>query len=88
MKYQVLDNDKPADCFNHKVDKSWNTNVFDTFDEALEYARAWLAPYGGSYDGKSGIVLKVNEPYDYSGYGDMIEIRGLPTSSSEASEAV
>lgn len=73
--FTVFDNGKPADCFHHKVHPSWKQSTFNTFEEALEYARKWLAPMGGSYDGKEGVVLEVNTPYDYSGCGDLIEIR-------------
>lgn len=41
MRYQVLDNSMPADCFNHKVDDSWEQSTFDSFDDALCYARKW-----------------------------------------------
>ena len=75
--FQVFDGGKPADCHHHKVHSSWDNSIFPTFDEALCYARKWGAPYCGSYDGSEGIQLEVNVPYDYSGYGDMIEIRHL-----------
>ena len=67
--YQVLDNGKPADCFHCNVHESWNKSTYSTFEEALEYARDWLGRYG------IGVVLKPNTPWDYSGYGDIIEIR-------------
>jgi hypothetical protein len=67
--YQVFDNGKPADCFHCNVHESWNNSVYDTFEKALEYANKWLGFFG------SGVVLKLNTPWDYSGYGDMIEIR-------------
>lgn len=69
MKYQVLDNNRPADCFHCKVHESWNKSKYDTFDEALNYARKWLGFYG------TCVVLKPNTPWDYDGFGDMIEIR-------------
>jgi hypothetical protein len=58
MKYQVLDCDLPADCYSHNVHKSWNNSVFDTPEEANEYANKWLGIYGP-------IELKVDEPYYY-----------------------
>ena len=70
--YQVFDNGKPADCLHCKVHESWNKSAYDTFEEALEYANKWLGMYGG-------VVLKLNTPWDYSGYGDMIEIREVDT---------
>lgn len=63
--FQVIDNNKPADCNNHKVDKSWNKSKFETLDEAFQYADNWLGIYGPM----------INNPFDYSGYGDIIEIR-------------
>lgn len=70
MKYQVFEGGKPADCFHHKVDSSWNKSTFDTFEEAIEYAEQWLHPFVG----KLGRVLKVNVPFEW--YGDcFIEIR-------------
>jgi hypothetical protein len=76
IKYQVLDNGRPADCHHQKVDKSWNRSMFDSYREALTYARKWLGDaWGGSNDGTTGVVLKVDTSWEYSGYGDHIEIR-------------
>ena len=75
MKFQVFDGDKPAQFPDCRVDKSWDNSVFDTEDEALVYARKWCAPYGSTYDGTQGFTIKAGEKYDYSGYGDFIEIR-------------
>lgn len=75
MKYQVFDGNKPADCHGHKVDKSWDKSIFDTFEEAYFYAQNWL---GQNY---AGMVLKLNTPADYSGYGDIIEIRSIKNGS-------
>jgi len=83
--YHVLENGKAATwklCQNilskrasKEFQKTWGNNIFPTFEEARKYSWQWIAPYGGSYDGLSGVDLKVGVPYDYSGYGDMIEIR-------------
>jgi hypothetical protein len=67
--FVVYDNNKPARYPEHNVHYSWQCNTYDTFEQALSYARKWLWPYG------EGVVLKLNKPWDYSGYGDMIEIR-------------
>jgi hypothetical protein len=77
IKYQVFENDKPCDAANHKVHKSWNNSIFDSFNDALKYVYKWIGEYADpdSMTGSSGI--KVNIPYDYSGYGDMIEIREI-----------
>ena len=68
--FQVFDNNKPADCKHHKVDASWANSKFDTYAQAHEYALYWL-----HLDFDCGLVLLLNTPYNYSGYGDMIEIR-------------
>lgn len=76
--FQVFDNNKPADTTGFPSltkGNGWDNSVFPTYEEARKYAWMWLGPYGGSYDGESGYDLKVNTPWDYSGYGDMIEIR-------------
>ena len=73
--FQVFDSGHPADCHHCKVHSSWNNSKFNTFEEALKYARMWGAPYVGAYDGSSGVELKLGVPWDYSGYGDTIEIR-------------
>ena len=69
VKFVVYDNNKFAKYPECNVHPSWSQCSYDTFEEALDYARRWLGMYGG------GVVLKVNEPWDYSGYGDTIEIR-------------
>lgn len=68
MKFRVLDNDIPAEYPYHKVDASWSNSTFPTFVEALNYAHKWLGVYS------PGRILKLNQPYDYSGYGDCISI--------------
>jgi hypothetical protein len=40
--FQVFEDGKPADCFHHYVDKSWNKSSFATFEEAVDYANNWL----------------------------------------------
>lgn len=72
MKYQVFDNNKPADCHNHKVHKSWNNSIFDSFEDAVKYARHWLGNQfdciSDDWDGKE---------LEYSGCGDKIEIKEI-----------
>ena len=68
----VLDNGKPAQTRFHKVDRSWNNCLFTTFEDAERYAISWLGVYNPSFG-----TLELNVPYDYSGYGDMIEIKEL-----------
>lgn len=68
MKYQVLDGNKPAQFPNHQVHESWNNSIFNTYVEALNYAHKWLGEYS------PGRVFQLNKKYDYSGYGDYIQI--------------
>lgn len=70
MKYQVFADGKPADCYNHKVHESWNKSIYDTFEEAIDYAELWQHPYGGNLKE----VLKVNVPFEWY-EGCFIEIR-------------
>lgn len=53
--------------------KGWDNHVFPTFEQAKEYVREWLDVYYSEPDG--GLVL--DEPWNYSGYGDKIVIRRL-----------
>ena len=66
--YQVFDNDKPADCRHHNVHSSWNNSTFDSLEKASCYADKWLG-YKAS--------LVPDTPFDYSGYGNIIEIRKI-----------
>lgn len=70
MKYQVFDNDKPADCYHHSVSDTWNRSKFNTLKEARQYAMNWLGRFWAP-----DFQLEPNTPYDYSGHGDKIEIR-------------
>ena len=74
--YGVFENNKPCDNKNHKVHPSWNNSVFETWDQALRYAYKWLGQFADAVK-MEGPALEVNVPYDYSGYGDMIEIRKI-----------
>jgi len=71
--YQVFDNEKPADCFNYdsKYGSYWSISIYRTFEEACDYANRWLGKLS------EGVVFTLNKPYDYSGYGDIIEIRDI-----------
>jgi len=69
--YQVYDNGRLADLTNSgNQDSIWQHPVCETFEQALQYAEQWLGDL-------AGINLKPNVPVDYSGYGDMIEIRKI-----------
>jgi hypothetical protein len=66
--FQVLNNDIPAQYPYMPIHPSWNQSTFQSFDEAQEYACQYLGPFS------PGKIFKLNEPYDYSGYGDCISI--------------
>jgi len=78
-RYQVFDNGRPADTTGYPQLKGsgWHNSVFDTFTAAHEYALNWLGYLGDDIGAgyADNAVLKLNTPYDYSGYGDKIEIR-------------
>jgi hypothetical protein len=63
--YHVFDNGKPA---RYEHGSCWRENVFDTLAAAQDYAKRWVG------DHHTIDNLQVNTPYDYSGYGDTIEI--------------
>lgn len=70
--FNVYDNGKPASTAGQKVltpGNGWDNHSFHTFEKAVEYAKLYLGEYDclpANWDGLS---------YDYSGYGDTIEIR-------------
>ncbi len=67
--FSVFDNGKPA----IRGTDDWAENSFTSLSEALDYAHAWLGDYS---PGKTVLWrVAVNMLYDYSGYGDTIEIR-------------
>lgn len=78
MPYAVYDNEMPANSKIHTIlkDPCWETHVFDTYLEAVQYADKWLGQYS---PGTQILLEKLNygEKYDYDGYGDTIEIRKL-----------
>lgn len=72
MIYQVLDTGRPADSFHTSVKgKLWANSLFNSLVDAEQYVIEWLGGYGAPH------ILKecLNNPVDYSGYGDTIEIR-------------
>ena len=73
MPYQVLEgtrNGPAKPCSHHyfQVDRSWNQHTYNSFIEAYNYAQRWLGPF-------RGISIKLNQPTEYSRYGDTIEIK-------------
>jgi len=76
--FQVLENGELCDHEHFpEVDLSWDNAEFSTFDEAKRYAVNWFWPYLGYKD--IDTFLEINKPYNYSGYGDMAEIREVPS---------
>ena len=69
--FTVYDNNKPANQkgFPMLRGKGWVQNSFSTLNEAVDYAREWLGEYALI------APTEPNKPINYSGYGDMIEIR-------------
>lgn len=67
--FGVYDNNKPAseEGVPSLKYKGWKTHRFETFEEAKAYVNEWLGMYKAP--------IKVNVPYDYSGYGDFIVIK-------------
>lgn len=75
MNFCVYDNSKPAsgEGFPYLKRVEWACHSYKSFPEALTYTKEWL--------GHLSIVLPDDwqgQPLDYSGYGDMIEIRQEP----------
>lgn len=69
--WEVFDNDRPA-IIHIDSKNGWNNNFFRDFTQALKYAKSWLGVQDTLPENYQG------EPYDYSGFGDMIEIRFRP----------
>ena len=65
MRYEVYEN------FGKSTEEGLPYS-FATFAEALAHAKEWL----GEYDNLP--LYWDGSPYDYNGYGDMIEIRAKP----------
>lgn len=60
MTYQVLQGNLPADCFGFpSLDNSWNQSIFNTFEEACEYAYYWAYPV----DKETARMLAKNDPF-------------------------
>lgn len=56
MKYQVFENDKPADCHNYALHHSWHTSKFDTLEEAIAYLIKYFHPFIGKWDNGIGKI--------------------------------
>ena len=72
MAWQVFDGNKPADCWNHNVDSSWNKSKYETLEEAITYANNWLYYFTLDIPSQCSDYMR---GYDYSGSGDILQIR-------------
>lgn len=73
QRYAVYVNGTPA---SNQSDKKWMRFEYDTFQEALEYARKYMGEgFNGSVDGKTGFDLELNKAKSIKGY--KIEIRSI-----------
>lgn len=76
MKWSVFESGRPADHSGFpQVHPSWNNSTFSSEKEARDYANLWL--YGAGLKGFADHI-PLNEPIDFSGFGDTIEIREIP----------
>ena len=71
--YQVLDNGRPADNTGFPaIHSSWSNSKFESLEEAQKYATHWV---GYPNEEPETIGYLPDQLYDYSGYGDIIEIK-------------
>jgi hypothetical protein len=75
--YIVIENGKPClgSVFGIPISKGWNKCVFCSEKEAREYLVSWLNRWMTIEECSK--VIQLNIPYNYSGFGDMIEIRSI-----------
>lgn len=69
--FQVFDNNLAAD-WGIPNSTAYNSGIFDNFEDACKYA---IEEYLGYDNVNPDLIIELNTPWDYSGYGDMIEIR-------------
>lgn len=67
--FQVLENGKAAEM---KDTVLWANSIFQHFHQAQAYVQRWVGPIGESF-----VPNRPDQKIDYSGYGDMIEIKSL-----------
>jgi len=68
----VYDNGSEAGRIDHPdYHESWPMRArFESFHEAEKYAIRWLGIYG-----EEDMAFEIGVPFEYSGFGDTIEIR-------------
>jgi hypothetical protein len=68
--FQVLENGKPADSTSFpmlKKGKGWDKSIFDTFEDANDYAKQYFYPYLiGDFE--------LNKVYSFAGGEDTAQI--------------
>lgn len=73
--YTVYDKDKPANDTSYELGgEGWQNATFETFEEAVRYVSDWLGNWAPSLSFLR-MVLANEAEYDYSGYGDTIQIK-------------
>ena len=79
--YQVLDGDRAADekGFPRLVGKGWTNSIFHSLDEARIYLARWL-----NVPEEETKNIEPDSPFDYSGHGDIAEIKSLPVKGPKA----
>ena len=73
MRYQVFENGKSCDWQGYPSlqHPCWETSIFDSLLKARDYLNLWCGCLGPIPN------LNPGEKYDYSGYGDIVEIREI-----------
>lgn len=72
-KFCVFDNNKPASTVEFpqiRKCEGWDNHEFDSFPKAVAYAFSWLGTIATTEPEDF-----LNGGFDYSGHGDIIEIR-------------
>lgn len=73
--FTVYENGIPAIGANFGIKaECWQNATFETFEEAVRYASEWLGNWSPSLS-YLRVALANEAEYDYSGYGDTIQIK-------------
>ena len=65
MPYEVFDNNEICEEYG---DPTYD-RPFETWDKAVAFAKSWLGALS------EGVTFEKGKAFDYSGFGDMLEIR-------------
>jgi len=85
MKYQVFQDNEPADCFHqNNISRTWNNSIFDSFEEAIKYAIHWSYPYDSEeiekvYNGywKDKVIVNIPVNMSICEFPVMMEVREI-----------